>query len=219
MHIEFMFYMKLCERRHSRLATHGARPDRLRLGPVGKPPRVASTDRRRGLSSTPALLLGANDAATRLADRNDHPGARRGGDAGRIQGSRVGAALARRYIAGATPEAALTRAARLNDEVGEVAELGPMRLFLCDLALERARLAFARLEAFAPLNGLVDDSPPKPGLANDAEAARLTRKRGPTSPRRASSSPIAATTGATKSWPSWRTSPPHRRFADLPPRV
>jgi hypothetical protein len=48
-----------------------------------------------------------------------------------------------------------------------------MRLFLCDRALERARLAFARLEAFAPLNGLVDATPPKPALPDAVEAARL----------------------------------------------
>ena len=45
-------------------------------------------------------------------------------------------------------------AARDLDEVEEIAEPGPMRLYLCDMALERARLAFARGEAFAPLNGL-----------------------------------------------------------------
>src|SRR5262249_16092251 len=38
------------------------------------------------------------------------------------------------------------------DEVEEIAEPGPMRLFLCDMALERARLAFAKIEAFAPLS-------------------------------------------------------------------
>jgi hypothetical protein len=64
-------------------------------------------------------------------------------------------------------------AARDLDEVEEIAEPGPMRLYLCDMALERARLAFARLEAFAPLNGLVDASPPKPALPDAAEAARL----------------------------------------------
>jgi len=48
-----------------------------------------------------------------------------------------------------------------------------MRLFLCDMALERARLAFARIEAFAPLNGLIDNSPPKPALPDASEAARL----------------------------------------------
>jgi hypothetical protein len=64
-------------------------------------------------------------------------------------------------------------AGRDLDEVEEIAEPGPMRLFLCDMALERARLAFARVEAFAPLNGLVDASPPKPALPDAAEAARL----------------------------------------------
>ena len=64
-------------------------------------------------------------------------------------------------------------AARDLDEVEEIAEPGPMRLFQCDAALERVRLAFARLEAFAPLNGLIDDSPSKPALPDAAEAARL----------------------------------------------
>ena len=40
-------------------------------------------------------------------------------------------------------------------------------------ALERARLALARREAFAPLNGLVEPSPPPPALPDAAEAARL----------------------------------------------
>ncbi len=35
-----------------------------------------------------------------------------------------------------------------------------MRLYQCDLALERARLGFARSEAYAPLNGMIGDSPP-----------------------------------------------------------
>ena len=48
-----------------------------------------------------------------------------------------------------------------------------MRLFLCDLALERARLALARREAFAPLNGLVEGSPAAPAPPDAAEAARL----------------------------------------------
>src|SRR5258705_49383 len=46
-------------------------------------------------------------------------------------------------------------AARDLDEVEEIAEPGSMRLFLCDMALERARLVLARIEAFAPLNGLL----------------------------------------------------------------
>jgi hypothetical protein len=69
-------------------------------------------------------------------------------------------------------------AARDLDEVEEIAGPGPMRLYLCDMALERARLAFARIEAFAPLNGLIDDGPPPPvppaagETANLAEGAR-----------------------------------------------
>jgi hypothetical protein len=64
-------------------------------------------------------------------------------------------------------------AARDLDEVEEIAGPGPMRLYLCDVALERARLALARGEAFAPLNGLVDHSPPKPEPPDPAERDRL----------------------------------------------
>ena len=64
-------------------------------------------------------------------------------------------------------------AARDLDEVEEIAVPGPMRLYLCDMALERARLALARGEAFAPLNGLVDDSPLKPEPPDPAERDRL----------------------------------------------
>jgi tetratricopeptide (TPR) repeat protein len=64
-------------------------------------------------------------------------------------------------------------AARDLDEVEEIAEPGPMRLFLCDIALERARLALAQREAFAPLNGLVEPSPPPPASAVAAVAASL----------------------------------------------
>ncbi len=64
-------------------------------------------------------------------------------------------------------------AARDLDEVEEIAEPGPMRLFLCDMALERARLAFARIAAFAPLNGLIDDSPPQPAQPGPEERAKL----------------------------------------------
>ena len=59
--------------------------------------------------------------------------------------------------------------ARDLDEVEEIAEPGPMRLYLCDMALERVRLAFARCEAFAPLYGLIGDSPPKPERPIEAE--------------------------------------------------
>jgi hypothetical protein len=64
-------------------------------------------------------------------------------------------------------------AARDLDEVEEIAEPGPMRLYLCDMALERARLALAKIEAFAPLNGPLDDGPPKPEPPGEAERKRL----------------------------------------------
>jgi hypothetical protein len=61
-------------------------------------------------------------------------------------------------------------AARDLDEVEEIAEPGPMRLYLCDMAIGRARLALAKAEVFVPLNGLIDDSTPKP--ERPSEAAR-----------------------------------------------
>ena len=64
-------------------------------------------------------------------------------------------------------------AARDLDDAQEIAEPGPMRLYLCDCALERARIALARREAFAPLNGLLEPGPPPPALPDAAEAARL----------------------------------------------
>jgi tetratricopeptide (TPR) repeat protein len=65
-------------------------------------------------------------------------------------------------------------ASRDLDEAQEIAEPGPMRLFLCDCALERARLALARREPFAPLNGLVEPSPPPPALPDGAATAGLS---------------------------------------------
>ena len=62
------------------------------------------------------------------------------------------------------------------NEVEEIAGLGPMRLILCDMALERARLALARSEAFAPLNGLSTNSPPKPQLPSEARGLRFHRE-------------------------------------------
>jgi hypothetical protein len=64
-------------------------------------------------------------------------------------------------------------AARDLDEVAEIAEPGPMRLHLCDMALGRARLALARIAAFAPLNGLIDNSPPQPAPPGAGESAKL----------------------------------------------
>jgi tetratricopeptide (TPR) repeat protein len=64
-------------------------------------------------------------------------------------------------------------AARDLDEVEEIAELGPMRLFLCDMNLERARLAFANIEGFAPLNGVIENGPPTPVPPNPEKSAAL----------------------------------------------
>jgi hypothetical protein len=64
-------------------------------------------------------------------------------------------------------------AARDLGEAEEIAEPGPMRLFLCDIALEEARLALTRREAFAPLNGLVEPSPPPPVLPDPDAAMSL----------------------------------------------
>ena len=66
-------------------------------------------------------------------------------------------------------------AARDLDEAHEFAEPGPMRLFLCDIALERARLALARREAFAPLNRLIGPSP-RLSVSPDAAAAASLRE-------------------------------------------
>jgi hypothetical protein len=111
-------------------------------------------------------------------------------------------------------------AARDLDEVEEIAEPGPMRLFLCDMALERARLAFARVEAFAPLNGMIEDGPAKPGVPEPEEAARLkeearanlaeARKLIETCGYHRRDEELAELEAVLKG---------ERRFADLPPRV
>lgn len=67
-------------------------------------------------------------------------------------------------------------AARDLDEIEEIAELGPMKLFLCDIALERARLAFAKFEAFTPLSGGFDKNPPKPVVLDAAQTALLKQE-------------------------------------------
>ena len=67
-------------------------------------------------------------------------------------------------------------AARDLDEVEEISEPGPMRLYLCDMALEGVRLAFAHLESFTPLNGLIDDSRLEPVVLDADERMRLNEK-------------------------------------------
>ncbi len=52
-----------------------------------------------------------------------------------------------------------------------------MRLHLCDMALGRARLAFAQIEAFAPLKGMLEkDNPPNPAVPSAEEIAALLRE-------------------------------------------
>lgn len=62
------------------------------------------------------------------------------------------------------------RASRDLLEVEEIAASGPMRLFRCDVALERARIDCARVEAFAPLRGMLAGR-------NPARPQKLTKSR------------------------------------------
>jgi hypothetical protein len=111
-------------------------------------------------------------------------------------------------------------AARDLDEVEEIAEPGPMRLFLCDMALERARLALARIAAFAPLNGLIDDSPPKPAPPGADESAKLTEEA---RVNLATARELIGRCGFRRRDEELAELEAvlagHRRFADLPPRV
>ena len=111
-------------------------------------------------------------------------------------------------------------AARDLDEVEEIAEPGPMRLFLCDMALERARLAFARIAAFAPLNGLIDDSPPEPEPPGAAESAKLAAEA---RANLATARELIERCGYHRRDEELAeleaVRDGHRRFADLPPRV
>jgi len=112
-------------------------------------------------------------------------------------------------------------AARDLDEVEEIAEPGPMRLSLCDMALERGRLAFAKIKAFAPLNGLLEkDNPPKPVVPDAAEIAALKEE---------AAKQIAIAADTIESCGYHRRDEERdelqavlrgeRKFADLPPRV
>jgi tetratricopeptide (TPR) repeat protein len=111
-------------------------------------------------------------------------------------------------------------AARDFDEVEEIAEPGPMRLYLCDMALERARLAFARIEAFAPLNGLVDNGPPKPTPPGAEERAKLAEEA---RVNLAKARELIERCGYHRRDEELAELEAvlagHRRFADLPPRV
>ena len=106
------------------------------------------------------------------------------------------------------------------DEAEEIAEPGPMRLYLCDCALERARLALARLEAFAPLNGLAEPSPPPPMSPDEAEAAGLREEA---RKELDAARKLIAECGYHRRDEELRELDDvvagRRRFADLPPRV
>jgi tetratricopeptide (TPR) repeat protein len=67
----------------------------------------------------------------------------------------------------------LSGACRDLDDVLDVAEFGPLRLFLCDMYLERARVAFARVEGFSPLNELGNNNPSIQTEPDAVEAERL----------------------------------------------
>jgi hypothetical protein len=127
------------------------------------------------------------------------------------------------------PRGLLARAASrrcIGDWVGaardldEIVEPGPMRLFLCDKALERARLAFARIAAFAPLNGLIDDSPPKPVPPGAEESAKLAEEA---RANLATARELIERCGYHRRDEELAeleaVRDGHRRFADLPPRV
>lgn len=58
------------------------------------------------------------------------------------------------------------------EEAEEIAAPGPMQLSLCDCALERARVALALREAFAPLDGLIGSSS-RPAVPPPTHAASL----------------------------------------------
>jgi len=111
-------------------------------------------------------------------------------------------------------------AARDLDEVEEIAEPGPMRLYLCDMALERARLAFARIEAFAPLNGLIDDGSPPPMPPSVGEAAKFAQEA---RENLATARDLITRCGYRKRDEELAeleaVRDGHRRLADLPPRV
>ena len=133
------------------------------------------------------LSFGRANLARALASAPRGPASSAGSDDARAAGAEFDGAIENLRAAGRNEHvsggllarAALRRAvgdwdggARDLDEAEEIAEPGPMRLHLCDCALERARLALAKVEAFAPLNGLVEPSPP-PALPDAATTTAL----------------------------------------------
>jgi tetratricopeptide (TPR) repeat protein len=124
-----------------------------------------------GLALDPAIQRSADDARTAQAQLSEAvDGLRSSGQLDDVPLALLPRAAFRRSVGD------WLGAVRDLDEVEEIAEPGPMRLFLCDMALERARLAFARITAFAPLNGLIDDSPRKPAPPGPEESAKLAEE-------------------------------------------
>jgi hypothetical protein len=135
-----------------------------------------------------ALTLGRSHLALTLQSMAKNPLSEEVSIDAHISSARLEEAVERLWAAerndqvprGLLARAALRRAVgdwdgtkRDLNEAKEIAEPGLMRLYWCDCALEGARLALARLEAFAPLNGLVEPSPPRPVLPDATAAAAL----------------------------------------------
>jgi len=78
-------------------------------------------------------------------------------------------------------------------------------------------LAFARIETFAPLNGLLEDSPPQPVAPDAAEAARLQEEAQANLTEARKLITECGYHRRDESLPSWRPCSPAP--ADLPPRV
>jgi proline dehydrogenase len=93
-----------------------------------------------------------------------------------VQASRLGAALARRYIAGATPEAALARVARLGNERSIRASLFALGEYVSDLATIEAtvleQLSIVAQLAASPLDLHVSVDPTQIGHMLDPALAR-----------------------------------------------
>jgi tetratricopeptide (TPR) repeat protein len=135
------------------------------------------------------LTLGRAHLGLTLASANAHQMTATGRDNTRTAGIRLDEAVDALRTAGQIDDLPLGHLARATlrrstgdwggaardlDEVEEIAEPGPMRLYLCDTALGRARLALAKIEAFAPLHGMLEKgNPPKPPVPSAEEIVVL----------------------------------------------
>jgi tetratricopeptide (TPR) repeat protein len=181
------------------------------------------------------LTLGRATLGLTVKNAGDRPSATTAQNDARIAGDSLDQSVERLCASGMSehlPRGLLARAAfrgsvgdwdgaeRDLDEVVEIAEPGRMRLFLCDAALERARLAFARLEVCAPLCGLVDETSPTrapPDAADPALLREEARTNLATAPK------LIAECGYHRRDEELAeledVAAGRRRFADLPPRV